>query len=166
MKPLLVRWLIMLAVLAAVTALSVQRYYRDVHTVAPAEIIRNGAADTARVLGMVEAGTLKAAPDGRNASFALLAEGTSLPVAYSGESPDNLRELKTLVVVGRWDPIARVFQARTIDLVPNFGFIVASYALTLIPLAVFVFLMERRVKLLYTEIKRSKVYTPEVGELD
>jgi cytochrome c-type biogenesis protein CcmE len=163
---LVVRWLILLAVLGTVTLLGAQRYDRDVRTVAPGDVVSGGVAGTARVLGMVEAGTLKAAPDGRNASFVLVADGSAIPVIYSGESPDNLRELKTLVAVGQWDPIARVFQARVLDLVPNYGFIVSAYALTLIPLAAFVFVMERRVKLLYTEIKRSKVYTPEVDEFD
>lgn len=165
-RSLIARWLILVSVLVAVTLLGVQRYDRDVRTVAPDAVATGGGDGPVRVLGMVQAGTLKATPDGREAGFALVMDGTALPVIYSGEKPDNLRELKVLVAVGQWDPITRVFRARELDLVPNYGFIASAYALTLIPLAVFVFAMERRVMLLYTEIKQSKVYTPEVGELD
>lgn len=166
MSSLSVRWLILVAVAAAVTLLGAQRYFREVRTVSPAAVASGTTPDATRVMGRVEAGTLTATPDGRNATFALSADGTVIQVNYEGEKPDNLRALKTLVVVGQWDPAARMFRAQAIDLVPNFGFIVASYILTLVPLGVFVFVMERRVKLLYTEIKQSKIYTPEVGALD
>jgi hypothetical protein len=36
----------------------------------------------------------------------------------------------------------------------------------MVPLALFLFLMERRVRLLYNEIKESKIYESEVGELE
>ena len=74
--------------------------------------------------------------------------------------PESLRELKSLVVIGRWDRAARAIEAREIALTPNAPFIFAAYLLGIVPLGLFLFRMERRVQLLYHQIKEAKAYTP------
>jgi hypothetical protein len=95
-----------------------------------------------------------------HARFDLAGAQDTLPVQYDGPPPDNLRELKTLVVIGRWDPASAVFLAHDIALVTNYGFVVGR---TWFPLA-FPFGMERRVTLLYREIKESRLYEPEKSD--
>ena len=80
---------------------------------------------------------------------------------YDGPPPDNLRELKILVLIGTWNADAQVFEARDIGIVPNYGFIAGAYLLGLLPLALLLFAMTRRVHFLYDEIKASKLYEEE-----
>jgi hypothetical protein len=117
------------------------------------------------MLGMVEAGSLRKDPLTSQMLFSLVEDGQRIPVVYQGKDTDSLRELKTLVVIGGWDAASQSFLAQDLALIPNYGFIIAAY-LVMIPLALFLFMMERRVRLLYTEIKRSKLYEPEVGEFE
>ena len=80
---------------------------------------------------------------------------------YKGPKPDNLREIKTMILIGKWNPSDNVFEARDIGLVANYGFVISAYLISLIPLAIFLFAMSRRVGLLYEEIKASKLYQEE-----
>ena len=160
-----IRWAILLLAGLMIVFLGAQRYYEDVYSLTPEEVLENTPRETVRMLGMVQAGTLKAEPPFEQATFELAGEQAQLPVYYQGEAPDNLRELKTLVVVGRWDSGQSRFKAHEIDLVPNYGFITAAY-LVFLPLGLFLFRMEQRVRLLYNRIKESKIYEPEEGELD
>jgi hypothetical protein len=112
------------------------------------------------------------------AEFELAGPEADLLVHYDGPADDNLRELKTLVVVGhlnltgpagsaKSDGLDRQrFEAHELDLLPNYGFITAAYLLALVPLALFLFGMERRVALLYTVIKGTTVYQPEAGTVE
>lgn len=163
MTRLYVQWTVV-TIGAALVAIAAARYYdRQLTTVTP-EAVLTGAAGPGviRVQGQVAAGTLEGDPAGGRASFHLGDAGASLSVQYDGPPPENLRELKTLVVVGQWDPDARVFRGHDVALVPNYGFVVGAYLAGFLPIAVFLFAMERRVRALYSEIKRAKLYEPEL----
>ena len=69
--------------------------------------------------------------------------------------------MKILVLIGTWNAGAQVFEARDIGIVPNYGFIAGAYLLGLLPLALLLFAMSRRVHFLYDEIKTSKLYEEE-----
>jgi cytochrome c-type biogenesis protein CcmE len=162
MTRLYLQW-IEIAVAAAGIVWAASRYYdRHLVTLTP-DAVQTGGSVTAdvRVQGLVEGGTLAGDLTSGKATFRLAGEHGTLDVAYDGPPPENLRELKTVVVVGRWDAGRRVFLAKDLALVTNYGFVVGSYLVALVPLAVFIFLMERRVRLLYSEIKQAKLYEPE-----
>lgn len=162
MTRLWIQWAV-IALAAAIVAFSASRYYdRHLLTVTP-EAVAGGAAgsDIVRVQGLVEGGTLTGDVSSGQAAFRLGGDGNSLQVEYSGPPPENLRELKTLVVIGRWDAQQRVLLAQDLALTTNYGFVVSAYLVALLPLALFIFFMERRVRLLYHEIKQAKLYEPE-----
>ncbi|HET6465992.1 MAG TPA: cytochrome c maturation protein CcmE [Nitrospiria bacterium] len=165
MKGFYIRWGGLILVGLWIAAVGTQRYNRDVRPLTPEEVLKNHSAGPVRMLGMVEAGSLRKDPAGSQTLFSVVENGQRIPVAYQGNDADNLRELKTLVVIGGWDDASQRFVARDIALIPNYGFIIAAY-LVMIPLALFLFMMERRVRLLYNEIKQSKLYEPEAGEFE
>jgi cytochrome c-type biogenesis protein CcmE len=159
------RWgVIILIGLWIVTAGAI-RYSRDVRPMSPDQVLRNHPAGAVRIIGRVEAGSLLKEPDSSQVRFSLVRNGRRISVVYQGSDSDLIRELKTLVLVGKWAKDSQRFMASQIHLVPNYGFITAAY-LVMIPLAIFLFLMERRVRLLYNEIKLSKTYEPESEELE
>ena len=153
-----------------ITLLGSQRYHREVATMPPEEILKKQPTGIVRVLGMVQAGSLSdsggEAASPHSATFYLTGEREGLAVRYTGEQPDNLRELKTLVVVGRLNTSTHEFEAHEISLLPNYGYVAAAYLIGMIPIGLFLFLMQRRVELLYNEIKAAKVYEPEVEGFD
>jgi len=68
------------------------------------ECVQNAAEFTGgrmRVSGKVVVGTLKIAPDRRQASFSLQGQNGTLPVTCRGMLPDNLGEAMEVVVEGR-----------------------------------------------------------------
>ena len=164
MKRFYLRWGVLLLIGLAITGVGAQRYYRDVYSLTPEQILKERPSGEVRVLGRVEAGTLTTEAPSERAAFRLAGKEARIPVDYHGPDSDNLRELKTVVVIGHWDDAGRRFAAREIDNAPNYGFITAAY-LTLVPMALFLFVMEHRVLLLYNQIKQSKQYESEVGEL-
>ena len=167
MTGLHLRWGTLLAVAVIIAVLAFQNYERTLANVMPEDVWAGHPNGVVRVLGMVRGGTLTGDPASGRRRFDLAGPREILPVRYEGPPPENLRELKTLVVVGRWDPAARVFQAHDIAPVTNYGFVVGAYLVSLVPLALFLFAMERKVGLLYEEIKQSKLYEPEaVGDVD
>ncbi len=136
-------------------------HYRDnLASLVPEQVKQETPAGEIRVLGMVQGGTLETRGAGE-ATFALLGESATLPVHYQGPPPDNLRELKILILVGTWNADRQMFEARDIGIVPNYGFIAGAYLLGLLPLALLLFTMTRRVHFLYEEIKTSKLYEEE-----
>lgn len=139
--------------------LGMQRYYRDVNALSPEQLLKEQPIQTVRVLGRIEAGSLAKEEGGMK--FLLSGENEKIPVSYRGEETDSLRELKTLVIGGKWDPSAHRFEAQKISITPNYGFVTAAYLLSLVPLGLFLFHMERKVALLYIMIKQEKVYQPE-----
>ena len=165
MKGFYLRWGGLVLVGLWIVAVGAQYYYREVRPLTPEQVLRSHPAGPVRLMGMVEAGSMVKEAASTQIRFSLIGNGQRIPVVYQGNDPDNLRELKTLVVVGRWDDAGQRFLAQKINLIPNYGFITAAY-LVMVPLAFFLFLMERRVRLLYNEIKLSKIYESEVGELE
>lgn len=166
MKWFYIRWGLVLLAGTSILLLGVLHYERELKTISPGRLKSEPAGRAARVRGMVLPGTLNYDPASHRAEFQLSAEGASIPVRYSGEAPENLRELKILVVVGRWDPASESLEAGEITLVPNFGFVAAAYLIGLVPMGLFLFRMERKVALLYREIRNLKIYEPEMGRVD
>jgi cytochrome c-type biogenesis protein CcmE len=165
MKPFYLRWAAIFVVAVAIGSSGFLRYASDVKTVSPEEVIRSGSPGSIRVLGTVEAGSLVLEGTGTEegpaeARFSLSGD-PGLRVHYIGAKPENLRELKKLVIEGRWEPVSKRFQAHKIAVVPNYRFVTAAYFVAILPLGIFLFLMERRVRLLFYEIKETTVYEPE-----
>ena len=160
MTNLYLRWGGVLIVAIVLIVLTYNHYRDNLASLAPQQVKQESPTGDVRVLGMVQGGTLETRGAGE-ATFALLGESTSLPVHYEGPPPDNLRELKILVLIGMWNADTQVFEARDIGIVPNYGFIAGAYFLGLLPLALLLFAMNRRVNFLYEEIKASKLYEEE-----
>jgi hypothetical protein len=114
-----------------------------------------------RVLGMVVGGSLVKGSPGEPIQFTLSGEARQIPIHYEGDEPENLRELKRVVIVGRWNSEAQRIEAKEISSLPNYDFVTWAYIVTLIPMALFLFNMERKVALLYIMIKEEKIYQPE-----
>ena len=155
------RWGAMLLAMSMLSILIYNHYQQDLATLSPQHIFQTTSTEEVRLLGMVRGGTLSGKVDAGDAQFEVVEGNTSLPVKYQGPSPENLRELKTLVLIGKWNPTTKVFEARDIGLVTNYGYVMGAYLIGLLPLMLIVFTMSRRVSLLYAEIKESKLYQPE-----
>lgn len=151
----------MLLAIIMLSILTYHHYQQDLATLSPQEILKTTPAEEVRLLGMVQGGTLRGNVDAGEARFIVIEGDTALPVQYHGPPPENLRELKILVLIGKWNAIANVFEARDIALVTNYGYVMGAYLIGFLPLVLFVFAMSRKVCLLYTEIKESKLYQPE-----
>jgi cytochrome c-type biogenesis protein CcmE len=161
MKWVYIRWGGVLMIAAIIGVLGIQRYNRDVTVISPHHLLHDQPTQTVRILGMVEAGSIRKEGEGSSVAFQLSAEGVKLSVRYLGEESENLRDLKTLVVAGKWNSTSQTFEADKIALVPNYGFITAAYLASLIPMGLFLFNMERKVAMLYILIKEEKIYQPE-----
>lgn len=161
MTSLYLRWGGLLFVAMVLGVLTFNHYQQDLATVSPQQVREHKTGQEVRLFGMVRGGTLEGKVKAGEATFELMGNDTSVPVHYKGPPPDNLRELKTLILVGKWSPSDNIFEARDIALVTNYGFVVGAYLIGLIPLGIFLFAMSRRVGLLYEEIKASKLYQEE-----
>ena len=162
-----VRWSGVLIVALALSVFTYTHYQQNLATWSPSHVKAQAPSSEVRVLGMVQGGTLAGRVEDGEATFELIERDASrpeqagIPVQYHGPPPENLRELKILIVIGRWNASDNIFEARDIGLVTNYGFVVSAYLIGLIPLALFLFTMSRRVGLLYEEIKASKLYQEE-----
>ena len=58
-----------------------------------------------------------------------------------------------------------MFRAQDAALLPNYGFVAAAYLISFLVLAWMVFAMNRRVMVLFKEVKESKLYESEVDSL-
>ncbi len=165
MRRLYIRWGAILIAVFLVATLGWMRYEREVTTIAPERLLSQTPGGTVRVLGRVKAGSLSAREGASGAlteaTFVLAGQDEEVFVRYEGEPAENIRDLKQIVAIGRWDPAAGEFLAHETANLPNYGYVSAAYLLVLIPMGVFLFRMERRVELLYTEIKTAKPYEPE-----
>lgn len=163
MKRIYIRWGILLIVFGLIAVLGISRYNKEVRTISPKRLLQVQSSSVLRLMGMVDAGSLVEGTGSDDFRFTLSAEGEKVPVFFSGDDQEILRELKTIVVIGQWDKEPMVFKAREIALIPNYGFIISAYLTSLIPLAFFLFRMERKVALLYIMIKEEKIYEQEAG---
>ncbi len=155
------RWGALVVGATILVVLTYRNYEENLATMTPEQVLANSPTEEVRVKGLVRGGTLSGELEEGWASFDLAGEKDTLPVQYEGPPPENLRELKTLILIGKWNPPTRTFQAREIALVTNYGFVMGGYIVGLIPLALFLFFMGRKVCLLYDEIKQSTLYQSE-----
>ncbi|HIE66324.1 MAG: cytochrome c maturation protein CcmE [Nitrospira sp.] len=161
MKRFYLRWGGVLALGAIIGFFGLVRYQREVSAIPLEKFLGEKPTRAVRVLGMVVGGSLNRGATGEPIQFTLSEEGAQVPVYYKGEDPENLRELKRLVILGRWNPEDQRIEAEAISGVPNYGFVTWAYLVTLIPMTLFLFNMERKVALLYVMIKEEKIYQPE-----
>lgn len=161
MKTFYLRWGGILVLGALIGLLGWQRYDREVKTSTPEEVLHQPSDKPLRIQGRIEAGSLAVDPSTHAAVFNLAGTGEKIAVRYAGDDLESLRELKVVVLAGKWDPSARRFESRKMALTPNYGFVVSAYLIGLLPMALFLFRMERKVALLYALIKQEKLYQPE-----
>ena len=141
-------------------------YHQHLSTVALNELKTSSpAGKEVRVQGMVKSGTLKGETQQGQATFELIEGSINVPVSYQGPPLENIRELKTMVLIGKWDNEARLFRAKDTALMDNFGFVAAAYLIAIIPMGWVLFAMGQRVMVLFKEIKEEKLYEPEVDTL-
>ena len=161
MTSLAIQWSGILIVAMVLSGVTYQHYQHHLATLSPLQVREQVSGQTVRVLGMVRGGTLAGQVASGDATFELIENGTIIPVQYHGPPPDNLRELKALVLIGTWNPSDHLFEARDIGLVTNYGFVVGAYLIGLVPLAMFLFAMSWRVRRLSAEMKASTRYQEE-----
>ena len=155
------RWAIMVGGLLLLTMMTYHQYQRDLSTISLAAVINQPAtSETVRIQGMVKSGTLSGAVEQGQATFELIDGPTTLPVEYAGPPLENIRELKTMVLIGHLDQETKIFKAKDTALINNFGFVAAAYLVTIISLCWALFAMGQRVMVLFKEIKDEKLYEP------
>jgi cytochrome c-type biogenesis protein CcmE len=164
MKRFYIRWAVLLVIFGGIGCMGLVRYNREVKTLSPGELLDTLSTKHIRLMGMIDAGSFVRSSEGEPFRFNLSEEGEKVSVIFSGEDVDDtLRELKTVVMIGSWDRDTSQFKASDMALIPNYGFVSSAYLLSLVPLAFFLFFMERRVAILYVMIKEEKVYQTEKG---
>ena len=161
-----IRWGVVLLVTSVIAFLGFQRYQKDVACLTPDQILQNPSPNKVRVTGIIQGGSLTREDESNRAFFLLQGEEKTLPVRYQGHDTDTLRDLKIIVVTGHLNSGTAEFDGEAISLIPNYGFVAAAYLLGILPTLFFLFLMERKLRLLYTEVKEAKLYEPEVMDFD
>jgi len=160
------RWAIMVGGMILLAVMTYHQYQRDLSTISLATVLNSPAtSETVRIQGMVKSGTLAGAVDQGQATFELIDGSTTLQVEYTGPPLENIRELKTLVLIGQLDTTTKTFKAKDTALINNFGFVAAAYLLTVTVLLLALFAMSQRVMVLFKEIKEEKLYEPETETL-
>jgi len=156
------RWAIMVGGIILLAIMTYQQYQRDLSTISLATVLNSPTtSETVRIQGMVKSGTLSGAVDQGQATFELMDGSTTVPVEYAGPPLENIRELKTMVLMGQLDPATKTFKANDTALINNFGFVAAAYLITVLSLGWAIFAMSQRVMVLFKEIKEEKLYEPE-----
>ena len=161
-----IRWGAVLLVTLIIAFLGFQRYQKDVAGLTPDQLLQNPSQDKVRVIGIIQGGSLIKTDDKNRAFFLLQGEDKTLPVQYHGQDTDTLRDLKVVVITGRFYAGTGEFEGEAVSLIPNYGFVAAAYILGIIPALIFLFLMERKLRLLYMEVKEARLYEPEVMDFD
>ena len=157
------RWAGLVVMALILSVLTYQHHRQNLASVTPEWILTGHSPPPAsiRLEGLVKSGSLAGNLQAGQAEFQLVGETATVTVQYDGPPPENLRELKTLVVVGRWDPAEKIFRAQEIALVPNYGFVISAYLVAIFPLVLLVFSMSRKVTFLFQIIKESRLYEPQ-----
>ncbi len=165
LKKINIRWGVILLLLCIIIGLAVVRYYKEVYAMTPEQLMIARPEGVIRVLGRVKAGTLQANAEGATFEISSASGGeTSIVVRHQGKPYENLREMKVLVIHGIWDTGKMELSAQKFSLVPNFHFVTAAYLLTLIPLGLFLFFMERSMIITSLQIKDERGYQPVLRE--
>jgi cytochrome c-type biogenesis protein CcmE len=165
-KGFYIRWGIILLAAGVIAYLGMERYDREVAYWSPDRLLQEVPSKPARVLGTIQGGSLVKDEGAKEAGFRLQGERETISVRYRGEDLDTLRELKILVVTGRWNPQTLEFEAEMLSLVPNYGFVAAAYLIGMLSTLLFLYHMERKLRLLYNRVRESKLYEPEAMTFD
>lgn len=166
MTGLYTRWAMILGATLLLAILTFQHYQEHLSTQPVGTLLSSPpTTQPVRIQGMVKSGTLKGDVEQGQATFEFVDGAAGLFVEYQGPPLENIRELKTLVLIGRWDSQAQIFRAQDTALIPNFGFVAAAYLISITALGWMVFAMSQRVMVLFKEIKESKLYEPEADSL-
>jgi cytochrome c-type biogenesis protein CcmE len=166
MTRLYIRWAGILGATLLLAILTYQHYQQHLSTLSVGTLLSSPpTAQPVRIQGMVKSGTLKGEVEQGRATFEFVDGSAGLTVEYQGPPLENIRELKTLVLIGRWDNQAQIFRAEDTALINNFGFVAAAYLISVFALGWVVFAMSQRVMVLFKEIKESKLYEPEADTL-
>lgn len=166
MTGLYTRWALILGATLLLAILTYQHYQQHLSTLSMGTLLSSPpVTQPVRIQGMVKSGTLQGDVEHGQATFEFVDGAASLAVEYQGPPLENIRELKTLVLIGRWDSQAQVFKAQDTALINNFGFVAAAYLISVMALGWMVFAMSQRVMVLFKEIKESKLYEPEADPL-
>jgi len=159
MKRLYLYWSGMVIVGALLAVLATTRYCRDVAAVSVDDSLSTPpTSQSVRVFGRVKGGSLK--QDEAGIRFQLSGTSKTLSVQYLGEDTEAIRDLKGLAITGRWEGSIQTFIAQKIALLPHYEYVTAAYIIGLLPMLLFVFHMQRRVVLLYRDIKQERAYEP------
>jgi len=157
-----VRWAMMVGGIILLAMMTFQQYQRDLSTISLATVLNSPTtSEHVRIQGMVKSGSLTGAIEEGQATFELIDGPITLPVEYAGPPLENIRELKTMVLIGHLDHETKTFKAEDTALINNFGFVAAAYLVTVITLCWAIFAMSQRVMVLFKEIKAEKLYEPE-----
>jgi cytochrome c-type biogenesis protein CcmE len=160
------RWAIMVGGIILLAMMTFQQYQRDLSTISLATVLNSTAtSEPVRIQGMVKSGTLSGTIDQGQATFELIDGSTTVLVEYAGPPLENIRELKTMVLIGHLDPETKIFKAKDTALINNFGFVAAAYLIAVLTLGWAIFAMSQRVMVLFKEIKEEKLYEPEITPL-
>lgn len=136
-------WLTVAILMLAVVGFAYDRYLCAVASVPPQAFAAMAEGASARVLGRVQAGSVKL--EAGNLSFVLEDGGASVQISYRGPDQDMVRELKTLLVFGKRLPDGSM-AAGGVSIAANYGFITAAYGLGIGLLLVFAWVQERAVR--------------------
>lgn len=160
------RWAVMIGLTLVIAFMTYNRYQQHLSTVPFKDLMgHTSVSQEVRIQGMVKSGTLTGDSTQGQATFELMQDTMTLPVEYQGPPLENIRELKTMVFIGKWDKEANLFRAKDTALMDNFGFVAAAYLIVIIPMVWVLFAMSQRVMVLFKDIKDEKLYEPEVDTL-
>ena len=143
------RWLLVTLLLGGAVMLALQRYQKEVASLDPAEFSNAAAAQPLRVLGRVQAGSLKFAEG--EALFILEGQGGQASVLYRGPDLDTLRELKTILAHGVKQADGSL-HADTVSIAPNYAYIAGAYGSAGTILLLFALLVEMRLRRMEKEL--------------
>jgi cytochrome c-type biogenesis protein CcmE len=160
------RWAIIVGGILLLALMTFQQYQRDLSTISLSTVLNSPAtSEPVRIQGMVKSGTLAGAVDQGQATFELMDGSNTIPVEYAGPPLENIRELKTIVLLGHLDHESKIFKAKDTALINNFAFVAAAYVIVVLSLGWAIFAMSQRVMVLFKEIKEEKLYEPEIDPL-
>ena len=166
MTGLYTRWAIIAGAALLLAAMTFQHYQQNLSTLSVETLLKSPkTSQPVRIQGMVKSGTLSGNVKQGEATFEFVEGATTISIEYQGPPLENIRELKTMVLIGRWDAEAQVFRAKETALIDNFGFVVAAYLIAVLPMGWILFAMSQKVMVLFKEIKEEKLYEPGVETL-
>ena len=115
-----VRWGVVLLISWVLVFLTQQNYELNLASLSPQEVLVSKPFGELRVLGLVKGGSLTGNIEAGEAEFDLAGLEQDIRVTYVGPPPENLRELKHLIVIGTWDSQAKRFLGNS-DWSPTMG---------------------------------------------